>query len=885
MKISRCSIMQSIQKERFIHLDNMLWNREAEKEYIQNALQSPFEMYGSINFFYGVSGVGKSRLCEYTRLYIKTHIEMSYALVSIDMSPSLTEEQIVRKLYQDLSVKEELSFPRYEVASDYLFRISEDPSYKIEAPKTVNRVIDNMVDGVAAFGNSALELLNPVESSLISTFAFNLAQCVVERASNWAKSSLKKALHEHEINKQQRKLEIFFNELNSCSKEEIQRNLSQYFTEDLNQSLEFIHSISGDQTYRTIITIDAFEKRSHNKSFDSFFSQLFRNFKGTIWFIFSTEKSILTNGDDNLSTKHSYPVKCFKPEKVREYLKKQGIVDDKELDIFVNASDGLPAAVRIMLELYRKNDNHFAETTKLKGYEALFNQYFIHHLTVEEQVIFTRLALFDSWNKEVFSYIGPSENHQEIFEKVSNNTALVVKASEFEHGEERYCLVDIVRKTLIARFECSSQGIRMDSYRCKFNYERKISDDLLWQLKKDVFVDQEFNDQLRYHCEQAFRAAILSYSCKSEFEEISTWCTQVQQALPRGLFSLKADLTKLYLEMVNQRDNFRYDTEDDPQKRFRFQNTRDRVWALRFSSNGKKAVALAGKYCNDLLVKFGINSPHISFSLYLWGLTFQDVGDYSTAQWLFRQSISVDTFGTLDPMELRSPIFAVAHNVLGCLNMDLNHFSEAEKDLLESQKTCSVKDINGQRIGYHNLSKLYFRWAQELARSDPRCKQASDYLALAEKNLQKEEQLTQKIEIKCVADQYSVHTRKIMLSIAWDRLSEKVGKDAPIWREYFDFLSNAAYKIQADGISSAKVVLAIKQNIAVMYALQMDFFEAKRLLLKCEEASKKLYYDLDGKNAQNKPCIRELRENITAVNRYIENPKCHFDPYDFRIQF
>lgn len=124
--------MSSIQKERFIHLDNMLWNREAEKEYIQNALQSPFEMYGSINFFYGVSGVGKSRLCEYTRLYIKTHIEMSYALVSIDMSPSLTEEQIVRKLYQDLSVKEELSFPRYEVASDYLFRISEDPSYKIE---------------------------------------------------------------------------------------------------------------------------------------------------------------------------------------------------------------------------------------------------------------------------------------------------------------------------------------------------------------------------------------------------------------------------------------------------------------------------------------------------------------------------------------------------------------------------------------------------------------------------------------------------------------------------------------------------------------------------------------------------------------------------------
>lgn len=878
--------MQLIQKERFIHLDNMLWDRDMEKEHIRNALQAPPEMHGSIYFFHGISGVGKSRLCEYTSLYIQTYMEAAYALVNIDMSPLIAEEQMVRKLYQELSLTDELTFPRYEVASDYLFRMSEDPSYKIETPKTASRIIDYVVDGVEVFSNGTLELLNPVGAFPISAFALNLAQCIVERATNWAKSNLEKTMQEHEVSKKQRELEQFLNELNLCSKEEIKRNLSHYFIEDLNQALDCLHCIAGEKIYRLIITIDAFEKRRHDRSFERFLMQLFESLKGTIWFLFSTETSAPTNGDRPL-TIHSYPVKCFEPERLKEYLHKQGITNTEDQDIFITASDGLPAAVRIMLELYRSNNNSFAETAKLQGYEELFNQYFSNHLTNKEQVVFTRLALFDFWDKEVFNYIGLPESHQEIFENIAGNTALVMKVSESENEAERYCLVDIVRKTLIARLECGSPGTLMDAYRCKFNYERKVSDELLSRLKSNIFVGQEFSEELRYHCEQAFRAGVLSYSCKTEFEEISIWCTKAQQALSRGLFPLKADLTGLYLEMVEERDNFRYDTEDDPQKRFRFQNMRDRVWAFRFSSSGRNAIALAGQYSNDLLVRFGINSPHIPFSLYLWGLTFQDIGDYATARWLLEQSLAVDTEGVQDPMELHSPIFTVVHNVLGCINMDLNQFSEAETDLLEAKETRSATDINGQKIGYSNLSKLYFRWAQELAREDPDYEQVSNYLKRAKDNLKEEEKLIKKAKTKSVADQYLICMRKTMLAVAQDRLNGNVGEHAPTWREHFELLNHAECMLKIDGISSAKTVLAIEQNMAVMYALQMHFCAAKRLLLKCEKAAIKIYcdVDLDINNAKNKPAIRELRGNIAAVTQYIENPELRFDPYDFRIQF
>lgn len=878
--------METAMEERFKAIDLMLWERDNEKERIRNALQYPHENQSDIHFFHGISGVGKSMLCEYTRRYIQSQLEPDYALVNIDMSSSMTESQIIRHLYQILSLKDELSFPRYEVASDYLYRMTNDPSYRIETPKTASRLSDFIADGAEHAGEIIMNLLFPVASFSISSYACAIAQCIITSAMQWAKTEIESQKQASELRKKQKEFEQFLERLNLLSKDEIIRNLSHYFIEDLNRSIDYLCSLT-DNYYQLFITIDAYEKRCRERGFERFFTQLFESLKRTTWFLFSTENTAPVSNNPSLVV-HSYPVNCFDTDNLGEYLQINGVEDKEDQDTIISSTKGHPAAVGIMLKIYNENSHNFSENAKLQGYEELFEQYFKRHLTKDEQVALTRLALFDSWDYELFEYLGLPENHRQIFASISGNTALVNRISESENGEERYALIDIVRKTLIAILESGPQEILMDAYHCKFSFERSISDKLLSQLKSNLHVDQKFSDQLRYHCEQAFYAGVRSYSSKSEFESISIWCTKTQQSLSiKGLYNLKADLIEIYLENVQARDGFHFDTDDNPKMNFRFQSTRDRIWASRFIGNGRKAIELAGQYCNNLLVKFGLNSPNIPFALYLWGLTFQDVGDYTTAKWLFEQSLAISKNSLQDPTELHSSFETVFNNVLGCLNMDLNHFNEAEIHLLEAKKTRSASDINGQKTGYSNLSKLYFRWAQEVARENPRSDLIGELLSKAEHYWSKQKELVETYGANTIIEQFSLLTRQVDLKLAKGRLSGSLGDSAFPWRKFFQLFESAERELQTSGMAAAKMILVIQHNRAIMYALQMQFEPAYDQLIKCKTAAQKIYYDSDinSSDAKNKPAIRELTENIDTVKRYIEDPLRPFDPYDFRIQF
>lgn len=202
--------METAMEERFKAIDLMLWERDNEKERIRNALQYPHENQSDIHFFHGISGVGKSMLCEYTRRYIQSQLEPDYALVNIDMSSSMTESQIIRHLYQILSLKDELSFPRYEVASDYLYRMTNDPSYRIETPKTASRLSDFIADGAEHAGEIIMNLLFPVASFSISSYACAIAQCIITSAMQWAKTEIESQKQASELRKSKKSSSSFW---------------------------------------------------------------------------------------------------------------------------------------------------------------------------------------------------------------------------------------------------------------------------------------------------------------------------------------------------------------------------------------------------------------------------------------------------------------------------------------------------------------------------------------------------------------------------------------------------------------------------------------------------------------------------------------------------
>lgn len=455
-----------------------LWGRENEMEYIRNAIQVPQQGHSSIHYFHGISGVGKSKLCDYTRRYVQTQLQAPYSMVNIDMSSDLAETQIIHNLYCSLVTHVELPFPHYEIASSYLFKITGDPIYKIDLPSNTSRLTHSVFDYATKLGASILELSISTNNDLLTDLSAQLVACTAEWFFSLAGSSLHKHLSEYITNKKHNELEQFCRDLSLRSPNEIRHNLSQYFMEDLKQSLESIQSTEKGQNYRLIITIDAFEKRAHTKSFNSFLQRLFKYTGGTIWFLFGTESFIPQQNTQSISL-HSYPISPFDATTLRQYLKQHGVDSVPDQDTIINVSNGLPAAVQIVLDSYWNNGGHLDETLESQSYTDLFNQYFSKHLTEAEQKIFSRLAYFDYWNQEIISYILPeSDSLFESFENIINKTALVVKSSSAETGEERYCLVDIVRKSLLAQQESEKNGLLIDNYRIKYSYEKKFQTDI-----------------------------------------------------------------------------------------------------------------------------------------------------------------------------------------------------------------------------------------------------------------------------------------------------------------------------------------------------------------------------------------------------------------------
>ena len=213
----------------------------------------------------------------------------------------------------------------------------------------------------------------------------------------------------------------------------------------------------------------------------------------------------------------------------------------------------------------------------------------------------------------------------------------------------------------------------------------------------------------------------------------------------------------------------------------------------------------------------------------------------------------------------------------------MNQFKEAKKAFNKAKKLRSSKDIDGKKNTYSNLSKLYFRWAQDIARKEPDSKMVVKKLELSDTYLHKYKDLLPYSSIQSINDDYIIKSREKILEIAKIRLEGHLESSLSTLEKCFEYLEKIVVELEKDPAASVKLILSIKHNLAVISALQMNFQDSYKRLDYCINAVKKIYFDIDFENLSNihKPAILDLYHNLEAV----EKNNLNFNPYDFLLQF
>ena len=870
-----------------------LWKREKEITAIQQLLHDHLALHtkSRMCFVHGPSGIGKSSLCDHVRNISLKSIEAHFFTLYREVSENFNEYDVIREFYSSLREKG-LIFPRYEIACSYLAEV-ESLVYAVDRPLNG---IDTLIDYILTLGKIAAGQIPDITLNFIVN---GVLECV-----SIFKNKLKSTFEKEIKSRQAKKLQSYVEELIRLSNKDIVERLTDYWVEDLNQAIQEINIVMSseleDSQYFLVIILDAFEKRTiqNISKYDWISQKLFPKLQHTLWIVFSTESQITFKP----GMVEDIELKQFDQDSdLNSYLEQCGIQDASARKLIIDKSDGLPAALQILIDIYHKNGNCFDDDTETKGYQQLFSRYFEKHLSPEEQGILKKMAFFPSWNRYIFKYVCRSAtigDCDELFTKISHNTALV-SSDISEDGQESWKLYGIVIRSLQTLMREDPMEIA-NAYRSKYFYER----DAVKKLIKEIWNGNTLHfstidyQQLSRLAEGAFASACGAYTDKQEFEEYSSWCLEVEQFMTKlGLFELKARLCEIYLESVKKRDEFRFDSEYNEKTRYRFQFTRDLVWAYHKLKEGEKAIRVMGLYQVELLLKYGIHYERIPFSLYLTGLIFQDMGDEDTAIWYLERSIELsEKFGDQDthPDSSTSPGIT-ARNALGYIYTDLREFCKAQKLFQEAQDKRPSSDRKGQWTGHHNIARMYLRWMQQEAVKDSASLKIDEYWRKAEEHCTSAEKLQKEDVILSPLDQNKARVRKVILQIAKTMQKTVVDGYSPelareIWKKtnYKDQLVSLYKQLQhLPARETVSALACIYHNQGILFALQGNYQRAMEefgISLRL----KKEYYRMTDQlpvHIREKATIADTKENMKVVKRCMENADEGLNPYEMILQY
>lgn len=834
------------------------------------ALANYPEEKSHLYYIHGPSGVGKTSLYKYLQLQVISKNQAPCFFLSLDVSSNSQEFETIRYFYQNLRTQK-LMFPRYEIACRYLYGMTGSARYEVkDQMPVIENIVKFLLSGSVRFAEIA------VARSQQDNYVLSTIWNLLETLLNQAEDSLSRGIKNVIISHQAQRLKKFLIQFETLSCSEIEGRLTEYFLEDVNESLE---TLCQQEPYHLIVCLDAFEKRPHSMGQDWFCQRLLPGLKRTIWFVFGTEVKLpMIHG---LSILTDIPITSFSKDQLEEYLKSEGVQDEAIRKQIAQLTRGLPAALSIMLSIYQKTGELLQPADQQEGYQSLFGTYFSRHLPENQRDALISLSVFETWNYTILKYL-TKESPNVMFQTLIQNTALIEPVPE---KEGYYRIIDIVRKTLLSVVEKENESYRLvGAYKGKFHYYQQLVEEEIQALTDPRGTG--VYERLALFAREAFDAAVRSYSDQAEFDEHSFWCTKAQQALTSlGLFELKSELIDLYLKQVESKDNFYYDSEEDAKKRFRFSNIRDLIWAYRNTNKQEEALQLAGQYNAEILKHYGYNSDYTAFSLYLWGLTFRDVGDYRTAQWLLQESISAAE-NHLHP-DSSEPVSVIAGNTLGYIQMEFSQYAKAQAQLYAAQK--KRENVRGLWTGFGNLAKVEFLWGQSLAHQG-NFLEARQHLEQVQIMLQRRDEKEEKLSstpVQKLQRQYWEITKKAA-NLLWYANSDLTLKDFKVCEcllsEYKEVRNQLIALSRKDVFP---ILWCVINNMGALHAWMSHYDSAIHAFSKSLTGKIRLYGKKKEKYPQRieKPTITETQKNLQLAKKRRQHPDSPIYPTDFILQF
>lgn len=800
-----------------------------------------------LEYIHGEPGVGKTILLQYIYEYLakqsNEEIKNSpYIAKMLSLKECrLNKIEILRSLYHAL--KSDVQFPIYEFALNKLYACTTDEKFRIYELSENNKTAD---------------FINDIYPDLIGLFPLDKFSDIMNisiKSLTYLREILKNHLTKKEVIEN---IKHSFSELldSVTSYKDIEYNLPKYFIYDVN------NYISSTGT-RIAIMINDYDNHYISPDEDSkvqwMETQLFEKSVGVFWVLAGLQERRFA-ASNNLVVR-TYHVMRFRNDEVCEYNNKElhpiiimadnAYIKDRDVQNKIKEiSQGLPALTSLMIEHYHDRmerngevllqdfDFEFDEDKTGGIYKSFFERYCSSYMNKSEQKVLSYLSVFQVWNRDVYNSLNNSyriSNDIDMFSNITDNTAIVSKLNNTD-----YCFKEGIAKVLRNTL---TENEKSELFNFAYQYYKAKTELLINEFSHDFI--QKLHASSMYAIE--YGTKIIRE--KDAFSEFSQWYLKTEQKFTKlGLYTLKADVIKLYLEntkeMIHYDDNLHY----------YFSSLYDLGWAYKYIGDYEAAVEILSRYFTELTTKCSITDSRAIRILYSLGKVFYSMNKPEDAMQFLKWA--KERAAEHNDVQYLSYIL----NTLGYIYMQNGESSSIAKAKEYFEESLMMFDNNGHKFAvYKNLIRLNFQNAWKYSDTCEYGK-AEEYFetlkTIANSSINKNEDL---LWIKMAEICLSTERELLHDSLTLDRIKGYLTDIEEIYRQ-IDMRKNSLRIIN----------FMIINNMGVLYAMALDTDKAIQYLKTAYYYETQIYSGIP-----DKLVIKKTKENISMVENAIITEKNH----------
>lgn len=768
-----------------------------------------------------------------------------------------TEFTVVNNLYQQMKKWQNIKFPRYELARNYLYNNSNQTrdDYKINDSLWSGNVIDMILSSLSEILTKHISNEYPIINFLSKKI---LENPWTKKVFSEIEDFLKNKFYNISAHKFASDITLL---LRKQDDREIESMLTQYLWLDLKDYEKSFPSTN-------IILIDTYEIFSQEE-FNWIYYKLIKLSSNIFWIVFGTSLYAFDNIDDSVkecmilspwkqweNKKHVWSLQRFSEETASELLESHGICKDISSTI-LDLAKGLPGALCMLINTYQNIIDQgripTIEDFKVKSrhdnfYKDLMVDVYLKHLDSRKRKVLCFLSELDKWDYSIYNFYADIERIEfpdDMFKKIIGESIVQAYDSESDNDSEfkniQYYLLDIPK--LVFQQNNSIQQ-KKKIYKIAYTHYKLLCNNLISEWSNNTVWDSKNYQYFRSIILNATKFGIKQYDNESTFNEFSSWLITVsdsskgieQQLTDLQLYSLKEEVLTIYLSKVTEKDNFKYDIF--PKGKYQLQALYDLGWSQIYLHSYNSALNKIMN-CLTLGLSFYDSTNEINIKcLYSLGVVFQRWGRYYDSA--FWHKVALDTRSSAiinndcDKKKLDS-LISISTNSYADALMNLGMFDKAmelfnqslqlrNKYYSDTDESYNKDDLRGIIAINGNISKLNFLWGVKNKNIDL---------------LNKAESLTQKCIQDCIKlygdkeDTALDHKVRILtIHFQKDRIRSEHHTNSIDFNSYIccyeNFLSYWDRKTN-DVADTMHYLLNTQHNLSVVYAYTNNKTESLRL--------------------------------------------------------